>query len=227
MRRIVFVSVALASAMSIVGCNGRDAASHSTDAVGTTGDNGRTKVGTGDKDFVHDLAIAGMAEVELGRLASERGSNAEVKKFGQMMIDDHTKAGTALKGIASRYNIPVPSDLDDKHRDLRDKLSQLQGAEFDRQYMTAMVDGHEDVLEKVGSRVDRDTLSKWKADMADRVSGKKVEARSEAIAIRPEPSDNEVTTAINQWAANAYPVVSAHLEAAKVQNSALKTSTSH
>ena len=42
-----------------------------------------------------------MAEIELGRLAAERGTSAQVKKFGQMMVDDHTKAGDKLMTIAS------------------------------------------------------------------------------------------------------------------------------
>ena len=41
-----------------------------------------------------------MAEVELGRLATEKASRSEVKEFGQMMIDDHSKANTQLTKIA-------------------------------------------------------------------------------------------------------------------------------
>ena len=44
------------------------------------------------KAFVNDLTIAGLAEVQLGKLAAERGSNPDVKTFGQMMVKDHTKA---------------------------------------------------------------------------------------------------------------------------------------
>jgi len=64
--------------------------------------------------------------------------------------------------VASQYSISVPTELDDKHRDLRDKLAKLQSADFDREYMDAMVDGHKDVLDKVGSRVDKANLAEWK-----------------------------------------------------------------
>src|SRR5688572_11197129 len=42
--------------------------------------------------FVNDMAIAGMAEVELGRMAADRAASADVKAFGQMMVTDHSKA---------------------------------------------------------------------------------------------------------------------------------------
>jgi putative membrane protein len=220
MRRMSLVSMALVAAISF-GCNGdgRDAANPNADTVGTAGE---VKVRDHDKDFVSQLGVAGMAEVELGRLATERAASAEVKKFGQMMIDDHTKAGDALKAIASKYNIPVPAAVDDKHRDLHDKLSKLQGADFDREYMDAMVSGHEEVLDKLGSRVDRTTLSEWKAKQTDPVSGDKVEARAKAVTVRPEKSDDQVTMAVNEWASITHPVAAAHLAAAKALQTAVK-----
>ena len=160
MKRMGFLSIALAAVVA-VGCDaqprrGRDATAGDPAAVGTAGEP-TDKVSSGDKDFVNELAIAGMAEVELGKMATERSTNAEVKKFGQMMVDDHTAAGDKLKAVASQHNIPVPTALDDKHRDLRDKLAKLQGAEFDREYMGAMVDGHEAVARqaRVQDRQDR------------------------------------------------------------------------
>jgi len=167
-----------------------------------------------DKDFVKDIASASIAEVELGRMALDKAANPDVKKFAQMMVDDHTKANEELTNFASQSNIPVPSATDDKHNDLRDKLAQKTGADFDKDYMDAMVDGHKDVMDKLESRIDKDTLSKYKADAQD-PSGKKVETKVEAKTVTPEKSDNPVTMSINEWAANAYPTVSAHLDEAK------------
>src|SRR5262245_38539158 len=53
-----------------------------------------------DSSFVMKTAQANMAEVELGKMATEKAMRDEVKKFGQMMVDDHTKAGDELKMIA-------------------------------------------------------------------------------------------------------------------------------
>jgi putative membrane protein len=231
MKRMGFLSIALATVVA-VGCDGNNrkeiAATHATGepaAVGTSGEAGRNSVTSADKDFVHDAATAGMAEVELGKMATERGANADVKKFGQMMVDDHTAAGDKLKRLAAAHNIPVPTALDDKHRDLRDKLAKLQGADFDREYMDAMVDGHEGVADKLESRIDKENLAKWKTESNDRVAGTKAKVSGQAVAILPETSDNSITISINQWAAETYPTVQAHLVAAKALASALEKRT--
>jgi hypothetical protein len=81
--------------------------------------------------------------------------------------------------------------------------------------MSAMVDGHETVAGKVESRLDRTTLSKWKTETADQVTGDKAKVEGKAVAVLPERSDNVITAALNQWAAEAYPTVQAHLASAK------------
>jgi putative membrane protein len=218
MKRTGVVAIALAAAVTI-GCNRDDqtrADNRAADSppVGTAG-RADDNVSNDDRDFVKDIAIANMAEVELGKLVAERSQNADVKKFGQLMIDDHTSAGEKIKAIATQHNITMPTGLDDKHDDLRDKLSKLHGAEFDREYISAMLDGHEDVLKKLESRVDQDKLATWKAERTDRALGDKAEQRPDASTVFPEESNNPATMSINRWAAESYPVVHAHLQAAK------------
>jgi putative membrane protein len=224
MKRYGFLAFALTAALAI-GCNSADHKDTSNPpaggAVGTAGSDDHN-VSNGDKDFVKDLATANIAEVEIGRMAQDRAATPEVKKFAETMVDDHTKANESLTTLASRHNIAVPSAMDDKHNDLRDKLAKKTGADFDKDYIDAMVDGHQDVLDKLGSRVDKETLEKFKTQTRDEVTGKKAETKVEAVTILPEKSDNPVTMSINEWAANAYPTVSAHLDAAKKLQDAVK-----
>jgi putative membrane protein len=95
-----------------------------------------------DHAFVTDAAKGGMAEVELGKLAAEKGSSAQVKQFGQRMVDDHSKANDELKALAAKKNIALPTDIDAKDKELHSRLSKLSGAEFDRVYMQAMLKDH-------------------------------------------------------------------------------------
>jgi len=81
--------------------------------------------------------------------------------------------------------------------------------------MSAMVDGHQAVADKLESRIDRTTLAKWKTETTDQVDGKKAKVEGKAVSVLPERSDNQITMAINQWAADAYPTVQAHLTTAK------------
>ena len=95
-----------------------------------------------DQTFVMNAVRGGMAEVELGKLASEKAASDSVKKFGQRMVDDHSKANDELKSLAQNKNITLPSDLSAKDKALRDRLSKLSGESFDRAYMQAMVADH-------------------------------------------------------------------------------------
>jgi putative membrane protein len=182
-------------------------------------------VSKGDRDFVNDLTIANMAEIELGRMAAEKAASAEVKRFGQMMVDDHTAAGNKLKPIATRHNIAMPTELDEKHRDLRDKLAKLSGADFDREYMKAMVGGHEDVVDKLESRIDKERLAEYKAKYA--TDGRKTTEEIKVDAVLPEKSDDRVTMGINQWAADSYPGVWAHLQKAKALDETIRKSATN
>jgi putative membrane protein len=102
-----------------------------------------------DSRFVMDAAHAGMAEVELGKLATQKASKDEVKKFGQRMVDDHSKAGDELKSIAQGKNMTWPTEVDAKHKAVADRLTKLSGDAFDRAYMQEMVEGHRKVAAMV------------------------------------------------------------------------------
>jgi putative membrane protein len=101
-----------------------------------------------DRAFVEKAAMGGMAEVELGNLAQQKAASAEVKQFAARMVQDHGKANEELKQVASSKSMSLPTALDRKHKSDIDRLSKLSGAEFDRAYMSHMVDDHKkDVAE--------------------------------------------------------------------------------
>ena len=97
---------------------------------------------TADQHFVMEAANGGMAEVELGKLATDKASSDEVKKFGQRMVDDHGKANDELKKLAENKHITLPTAPDAKHKATMDRLSKLSGEAFDRAYMQEMVKDH-------------------------------------------------------------------------------------
>jgi putative membrane protein len=101
-----------------------------------------------DKKFMEKAAMGGMYEVEAGKVAAQKASSEEVKKFGQRMVDDHTKANDELTQLADKKGVKVPKDLDKKFKAKVEKLSKLSGADFDREYMNMMVKDHkEDIAE--------------------------------------------------------------------------------
>jgi putative membrane protein len=99
-----------------------------------------------DRDFVTKAAQDGMAEVALGELAARQASNNEVKQFAQRMVDDHSKANNELKELASKKGIAFPSEVSAKQRASQDRMAKLSGADFDREYMRAMVKDHDSAV---------------------------------------------------------------------------------
>jgi putative membrane protein len=100
-----------------------------------------TKVSRGDRNFFVTAAEDGMAEVELGKLAQQKGGSEQVKGFGTQMVTDHTKAGDELKALAGSKGVTLPSTPGKHQKDI-DKLAKKSGAEFDRDYARHMVDAH-------------------------------------------------------------------------------------
>jgi putative membrane protein len=100
------------------------------------------KPGTSDQRFMKEAAQGGMAEVELGKLAVQNASSDEVKKFGQRMVDDHSKANDKLKELASAKGITLPQAPNAKQKATKDQLSKLSGEQFDKAYMRDMLKDH-------------------------------------------------------------------------------------
>jgi putative membrane protein len=195
-------------------------------AVGTGG----AGANLSDDDFVRDVALKNMAEVELSRIALDKATNLDSKAFAQRMIADHGAAGHNLKSILSGQPIEWPMQLDDKHRKIADELAKKQGADFDRTYVKAMVEGHQDLAAKLESRLDVQSLADWKTAAAGRTDSKALPEPNIAmrdVQVRPAKSDKEVTMKINQWAADTYPVAQKHLDTARTLETATNKRSTH
>ena len=220
MKKMCVASIAVA-AMLAVGCSRDEGTTPKTDTAGTSG-RAANNVSSGDRDFVKDVSQANAAEIDLSRLALDRSSSPDVKKFAQMAVDDHDAAGKQLSGVAAQNAIDAPTTIDDSHQSLHEKLAGKQGLDFDRDYIDAMVDDHQKLVDKLESRIDRSTLSKWKGDVANQTTNKDAKVDIKAQSVVPEKSDDPVTQRINAWAADTYPAAWAHLQAAKGLKDTLK-----
>jgi putative membrane protein len=95
-----------------------------------------------DKVFLQKASEGGMAEVQLGQLAAQKGNSAEVKQFGQKMVEDHTRLNEQMKPIADTLGVNAPKHLSKADQAEYDKLSGLSGDAFDQEYITDMVKDH-------------------------------------------------------------------------------------
>ncbi len=115
---------------------------------------------TSDAAFLRQVAQAGMAEVELGKMAMERAEKDTTRDFGKLMVQDHTEAARQLKAVAARKHVTLPTDLGTTGKKDQSELKLLNGEAFDSAYLRTQVMAHDrtvDLLEKqIASGTDED-----------------------------------------------------------------------
>jgi putative membrane protein len=93
--------------------------------------------------FMAKVTQANLAEVEMGKLGAERGQSADVKKFAQQMVDDHTKANQELQDLAQKEGATLPTYTDKAHQAAKARIEKLSGDAFDRAFAAQMVKDHQ------------------------------------------------------------------------------------
>ncbi len=107
----------------------------------------RGQVTAEDREFLTTAIQAGLAEVQLARLALDNARDEDVRGFAERMVEDHTAANQQLVSLAETAGMTPPTAMDQRHQDLHRQLSELAGAEFDRQYMQGQVEDHRTAVE--------------------------------------------------------------------------------
>lgn len=95
-----------------------------------------------DRDFVGSALEGGMAEVQLGQLAAQKGSSDDVKQYGQKMVSDNTQLSNQMKQLAQQMGVKEPKGLSKKDKQEVAKLNALSGTDFDNAYISMMVKDH-------------------------------------------------------------------------------------
>jgi putative membrane protein len=164
MKTILYFGVLIAiGSLALAGCSTIDNSNSNTNRAGannstikgapsptaaTTETANSNKPAMGDDfDFMTTADLAGLAEVELGKLAQTKAQNAEVKKFAALMVTDHTKAGDELKALGKKKDFKPATEMDSAHKSIMQKLQGLSGVDFDKAYVDAMIDDHEDAVD--------------------------------------------------------------------------------
>jgi putative membrane protein len=100
------------------------------------------------QQFAEKVAISDMFEIESGKLAQQKAKNAEIKKFGEQMVNDHTKTSSELKQLVSggKVKVDLPAAMDSDHQNKLKQLQSASGDQFDLAYATQQVKAHEDAV---------------------------------------------------------------------------------
>jgi putative membrane protein len=96
--------------------------------------------------FVSAAAQAGLAEIEVAKLALDKSNDPAIRGFAKRMVQDHSKANADLAQLAFAKGIIPPAKLDAEHEAMLKSLRSAPEADFDRQYSRHMNMGHSKAL---------------------------------------------------------------------------------
>ena len=114
----------------------------------TTGSAPGMQATKADQRFVAGAIQADLAEVQIGKLAQQKGDNDGVKQFGQMLEQDHSQHLQQAQQLANQIGVTPPTEPSSEQKSTYDKLSKLSGANFDKQFALAMVRDHREDVAK-------------------------------------------------------------------------------
>jgi putative membrane protein len=139
--------------------------------------------------FIASAALECMTEVQLGRLAMERGEAESLRHFAHAMIDVYEKANADIARIAARKGLPLPNSLDADHHKGIERMREKSGRDFDLAYTGRIIDGHEIaiMLFKRGQRIKDPEISALASRTLSMLEVRLRRTNSLLESIDPEP----------------------------------------
>jgi putative membrane protein len=99
-----------------------------------------------EQSYLHEATEGQQAEVALGQMAVQKASSDRVKQYGARMMQDHQRISEELGKLTSQEGIREIGELNMPHQRIQRMLSQLSAKEFDKVYMSFMVQDHMKVI---------------------------------------------------------------------------------
>ena len=123
-----------------------------SDMAGSAGSAGSAAAATlTDPQIAAIVVAANQVDIDAGKLAAKKSKNAEVKKFAELMVKDHTAVNKSAVDLVTK--LKVTPEESETSKTLKTggaenvaRLEKLEGAEFDKAYVDNEVDYHEAVI---------------------------------------------------------------------------------
>ena len=142
----VYLLINISGLLIFGSCNGNSTNNHDKGSEPRV-DASTSNINESDNQFLIDAAQVNMDEIQLGKMAQEKGST-DVKDLGKMMEGEHSLALNDVKQLATKKQIPLPSNVTGKENQHYKILSGKAGIEFDTEYCKIMIQGHKETIEK-------------------------------------------------------------------------------
>jgi putative membrane protein len=110
--------------------------------------------GINDAQIAHIVVTANQVDIDAGKLAASMATNPEVKKFGELMVTDHTGVNKQATDLAAKLKVtpadnPTSQSLKAGGEKNIATLKGLKGGEFDKAYIDNEVGYHQAVIDAV------------------------------------------------------------------------------
>jgi putative membrane protein len=105
-----------------------------------------------DAQIASSVVTANTVDIEAGKLAASKATNAEAKAFGQQMVTDHTGVNKSATELVTKLNVkpednPTSQSIAAGGEKNVDNLKMLKGAAFDKAYIDHEIAYHQQVLD--------------------------------------------------------------------------------
>lgn len=115
---------------------------------------GASAQGVTDAQIASIVVTANQVDIDAGKLGKAQSTNAEVKKFADLMITDHTGVNKSATELVTKLKVtpednPTSQSLKSGGDANLKKLKGLSGAAFDKAYVDNEVTYHQAVLDAV------------------------------------------------------------------------------
>lgn len=150
------------------------------------------KLSNADERFLKDAAVDGLYEVEVGKVASQRASDAPLKAFAEMLVAQHSAANDELRQLAGMRNVALPNELPVMKRRAVEKLRKIKSSDFDHEFIDKVVieDHEKDIkhFEKASRDLKDADLRAWAEKMLPALRQHLADARNlSAASVRSNP----------------------------------------
>lgn len=165
--KISFVPACLLISALAVGCN-RDVDTPATTVDQPVVKEGETPMGQTPeaagqlseegREFVMTAAKHGLFEVEAGRMAQTKAQIEGTKQLANKMVDEYAKHNDELQKMIQDKAVSFPTELTDDAKDATEDLAEKEGEGFDKDYVEAVIDHHQKVIDEFEeqAKLDRD-----------------------------------------------------------------------
>lgn len=151
---------------------------------------------SGERSFLQSAAEINATEVELGRIATQKSSDPNIKKIGEDLMRSHTAANQQLQRLASSKGVTLTEQPTSAQRRMIDSLSQTSGDRFNKQFLRQTRISQERALalfERTSRRAQDPDIRTWAGKMVPSFQEHVAMLRSghpEAVAEKTNPTMN-------------------------------------